>query len=167
MRVSLFFGTALAPADSKQALRLYPSVPINIRFATRATVLPRGGGPDGSSPVLIRRGMGVTYSPYHMHRRKDLWGEDANDFRPERWEDPHLADAKWLQWGYLPFNAGGRICLGKDLALMEASYGIIRIIQAFPHLRLPPDTEWEAPGTERQALTLVLASADGCKVILR
>ena len=38
------------------ALRLYPPVPINMRIATKTTYLPRGGLPDGKSPVLIRRG---------------------------------------------------------------------------------------------------------------
>jgi cytochrome P450 len=72
-----------------------------------------------------------------------------------------------LKMGYLPFNTGPRVCLGKDLALMEASYGIVRVIQAFPSIRLPPDEAWQEPGSERQALTLVLTSADGCKVMLQ
>ncbi len=38
------------------ALRLYPPVPINMRIATKTTYLPRGGLPDGNSPVLVRRG---------------------------------------------------------------------------------------------------------------
>lgn len=49
---------------------------------------------------------------------------------------------------------------------MKASYGIIRIIQAFPRLRLPADHEPEEIGTERQALTLTVANANGCKVQL-
>ena len=49
---------------------------------------------------------------------------------------------------------------------MEASCAIVRIIQAFPNLRLPPDLPQEETGTERQALTITLASADGCKVVL-
>ncbi|KAL8995819.1 MAG: hypothetical protein Q9188_006720, partial [Gyalolechia gomerana] len=69
-----------------EILRLYPQLPINVRFARKTTLLPVGGGPDGESPVLIRRGAGVGYSVYHMHRRKSLYGEDADEFRPERWE---------------------------------------------------------------------------------
>ena len=53
--------------------------------------------------------MPVAYSVYHMHRRSDFYGEDANAFRPERWESADLADIKWA---YLPFNGGPRICLG-------------------------------------------------------
>lgn len=148
-----------------ETLRLYPSVPMNLRFANKTTVMPRGGGPDGNSPVLIRKGMSLTYSPYHMHRRKDLWGDDALEFKPERWADPNLTEAKWIKWAYLPFNGGPRLCLGMDMALMEASYGLARVVQAFPNLALPPGSKIEPPGTEKQALTLVLASGDGCKVV--
>lgn len=67
-------------------LRLYPSVPVNVRQALKATVLPVGGGPDGRSPLLVRRQEAVGYSVYVMHRRKDLYGEDADKFRPDRWD---------------------------------------------------------------------------------
>lgn len=145
----------------KETLRIYPPIPANLRFATKTTIMPRGGGSDGRSPVLIRKGWGITYAPYLMHRRVELYGEDAEAFRPERWEDDKL---KQIGWGWLPFNDGPRVCLGKDLALMEASLGIIRIIQAFPDMKLPVGEVRNEPGTEKHALTLVLAPADGCKV---
>jgi hypothetical protein len=55
----------------------------------------------------------------------------------------------------------------EDFALMEASYAIVRIIQTFPNLRLPPGHLREPTGQEKQALTIVVASAEGCKVLLR
>jgi hypothetical protein len=54
----------------------------------------------------------------------------------------------------------------EDFALTEASYGIVRILQTFPNLRLPPDLPIEPSGKEKQTLTIVVASADGCKVLL-
>lgn len=69
------------------ALRLYPSVPVNTRTALKTTVLPTGGGPDRRSPVLIPKGSAVAYSVYTMHRRPDLYGMDAELFRPERWDE--------------------------------------------------------------------------------
>ena len=71
---------------SVKALRLYPSVPGNARFANKATTIPVGGGPDGKSPVFIPKGGTVVYSTFSMHRRKDLYGEDAEEYKPERWE---------------------------------------------------------------------------------
>ncbi|MCJ1377635.1 hypothetical protein MMC17_000730 [Xylographa soralifera] len=147
----------------KETLRLYPPVPINTRFCKETTTLPLGGGPDGRSPILVRKGMPVAYAVYHMQRRKDFYGPDAEEFRPERWEGPELADIKW---GYLPFNGGPRLCLGKDFGLMLASYGIARIIQSFPKIELAPGETLQKPGEERQQLTLTLSSADGCKVLI-
>ncbi|KAI4178863.1 MAG: hypothetical protein L6R41_008174 [Letrouitia leprolyta] len=95
-----------------ETLRLYPQLPINVRFALKTTLLPTGGGPDGTSPVLIPRGAGVGYSVYHMHRRKSIYGEDANEFRPERWESGEL---EHVGWGFMPFHGGPRICLGSEL----------------------------------------------------
>ncbi|KAI9712599.1 MAG: hypothetical protein M1828_001665 [Chrysothrix sp. TS-e1954] len=147
-----------------ETLRLYPLVPINIREAKWATVLPRGGGSDGQSPLLVRKDMGIGYSPYFMHRRTDLYGEDARSFKPERWEDGTLQER--IGWAYLPFNGGPRICLGQEFALLEASYAIARIVQSFPNIRLPAGEDIEPIGTERQSLTLTLAPAAGCKVTL-
>ena len=68
------------------ALRLDPPVPCNSRIACKDTVLPTGGGPNCLSPVFIPRGSMVAYHVTALHRRKDLWGEDADEFKPERWE---------------------------------------------------------------------------------
>ncbi|KAJ0104138.1 hypothetical protein J7T55_000489 [Diaporthe amygdali] len=67
-------------------LRLYPPVPTSAKVAVRDTILPRGGGPDGEAPIYIPKGLKVLYSTYSMHRRLDIWGEDADEFRPERWD---------------------------------------------------------------------------------
>ncbi len=100
----------------KEALRLYPLVPVNTRTVHRTTVLPTGGGPHGSS---VRQGDNVAYCVYAMHRRKDLLGEDAFEFRPSRWEEdlPLYHDEVNAKWGYLPFNGGPRVCLGRKLFL--------------------------------------------------
>jgi cytochrome P450 len=96
------------------ALRLYPPVPVNTRTALRTTVLPTGGGPDRKSPVLIPKGTAVAFSVYTLHRRPDLYGMDAELFRPERWDEdmPLGHNDTTAKWGYLPFNGGPRICLG-------------------------------------------------------
>ncbi|PSN66381.1 cytochrome P450 [Corynespora cassiicola Philippines] len=148
-----------------ETLRLYPQIPVNVRVAVKTTFLPSGGGPDGTSPVLMPKGTGVGYSVYHMHRRMSLYGENANEFCPERWESTDLE--RKVGWGFLAFHGGPRLCLGKDFALSEASYGIIKIIQTFPGLRLPPSIEKLPTGQETQNLTLVVSSAEGCKVVLR
>lgn len=100
-------------------MRLYPQLPVNIRVAVKTTILPIGGGPDGMSPVLIRKGTGVGYSVYHMHRRNDLYGLDANEFRPERWEG---SDLDRISWGFMPFHGGPRLCLGSQCNFNPSHY---------------------------------------------
>jgi cytochrome P450 len=148
----------------KEVLRLYPSVPVNSRTALKTTTLPIGGGPDGKSPVLLRKGEAVGYAVYAMHRRKDLYGDDAHYFRPERWEGDEL---KNIGWGYLPFNGGPRVCMGQDFAILEAAYTIVRIIQKYPIVELPREEPILQVGEEKQTLTLVVSSGDGCKVLLK
>ena len=99
----------------KEVLRIYPSVPCNTRFALKTTTLPVGGGPDGKSPIIVKKGMGVGYSPYVMHRRKDIFGEDADAFRPSRWdENSEQGQAlKGIGFAYIPFNKGPRVCPGR------------------------------------------------------
>lgn len=149
-----------------ETLRLYPQLAVNVRFAVKTTMLPQGGGPDGRSPVLIPRGTGVGWSTYHLHRLESIYGKDARVYRPERWEDGELIKKAGLG-GYVDFNAGPRICLGKNFALMEISYAIIRILQAFPNIRLPPGEQNLPVGQELQDLSIILFPGEGVKVQLK
>ncbi|KAK4447087.1 cytochrome P450 [Podospora aff. communis PSN243] len=149
-----------------ESLRLYPQLALNLRFANKTTTLPRGGGPDGQSPVLIPKGSGVGWSSYHLHRRESLYGPDAKVYRPRRWESGALIKKVGLGAGFVDFNAGPRVCLGKDSALMEASYAAIRILQTFPNIRLPPGVPNEPVGAEAQSFTIVLSPLGGVDVLL-
>ena len=140
---------------------MYPPVPLNNRTATKTTILPTGGGPDGHSPILVRKGELVVISQYVNSRRRNIFGPDADEFRPERWEGGGLSG---IGWAYFPFSGGPRQCIGEDFALMEVSYTIIRLLQASTLIALPIGEETEPVGAEKQRLTLVLSSADGCRV---
>ncbi|KAI1269457.1 cytochrome P450 [Xylariaceae sp. FL1019] len=111
-----------------ETLRLNPVVPLNSRRSNKDTTLPTGGGPDGLSPIFVPNGTEVNYSVYVMQRRKDLWGHDANEFVPERWE------GRKPGWEYLPFNGGPRICIGQQFALTEANYVIVRLMQRYDRM---------------------------------
>ena len=63
----------------------------------RDTILPMGGGPNGDLPLLVPKGCIIVYSVYAMHRRKDFFGEDALDFRPERWDERRHSWVRQLQ----------------------------------------------------------------------
>lgn len=49
---------------------------------------------------------------------------------------------------------------------MEASYAAIRVLQAFPNIRLAPGVPNEPVGAERQSFTIVLTPLDGVQVTL-
>lgn len=132
-----------------ESLRLFPVVPFNRRAATRDTTLPRGGGEDGQSPIFIRKGQAVIYSTHVMHRRKDLWGPDADDFKPERWANRKPG------WEYIPFNGGPRICIGQQFALTEAGYVLVRLLQRFDQIE---DVNADQP--IRWGLSLTSSPAD-------
>lgn len=69
-------------------MRLYPVTPIlPPRVANKNTVLPLGGGKDGRSPLFVPKGTALIVHIYSANRRQEVFGEDAEEFRPERWED--------------------------------------------------------------------------------
>lgn len=109
----------------QEVLRLHSTVPVNNRMALRDTTLPVGGGKDQRSPVAVKAGQTIVFSVYVMHRRKDLWGEDALEFRPSRWEERVPA------WQWLPFLGGPRVCLGQQFALTEAAFLLVRLLREF------------------------------------
>ncbi|KAH7066204.1 cytochrome P450 [Paraphoma chrysanthemicola] len=141
-------------------LRLYPPISVNTRTAIRTTVLPTGGGLDRSSPVPIQKGSAVAFSVYSKHRRPDMFGMDAELFRPERWDEdlPMHQDPIKSKWGYLPFHGGPRICLGMDFALTVAGFTVVRLLQSFRFITLLTNERVELVGIEEQDMTLVYQS---------
>ncbi|KAL8351107.1 hypothetical protein RB601_000769 [Gaeumannomyces tritici] len=136
----------------REALRLFPPVPTNSRDTVRDTVLPRGGGPDGKLPIFVPKGTPCRYFLHTMHRRKDIFGPDADEFRPERWEDLRVS------WEYLPFSGGPRICIGQQFALTQMSYVVFRIMQNFESLE-PVDS-----GPLLIDVSLISLMKNGCRI---
>ncbi|KAF2233437.1 cytochrome P450 [Viridothelium virens] len=112
-----------------ESFRLNPSIGTNTRMALNDTILPTGGGLRGTSPMYVRKGDVTTTSFYALHRSKDVFGEDADIFKPERWEG-----LRPPPWSFLPFGGGPRVCPGQNLALTEISYALVRIVEAFERI---------------------------------
>lgn len=123
-------------------------------MANKDTYLPTGGGPDGTAPVYIPKGHEVMYSVYAMQRHQKFFGPDADEYRPERWENLRPG------WAYVPFNGGPRICIGQQFALTEAGYTAVRILQHFEAIESRDSKPFE------EALTLTMSSANGTKVAM-
>ncbi|EMD40206.1 hypothetical protein CERSUDRAFT_112411 [Gelatoporia subvermispora B] len=141
-----------------ETLRLFPPVPGNIRAPNQATTLPPFEA--GGRPFYIPASTTVPYSDMVMHRRKDLWGPDADVFDPDRFLDARLQ--KYLTpnpFIFVPFNAGPRICLGQQFAYNEMSFFMVRLLQAFDHFELALDAQ---PPEAR--VPAVWASKNGSRV---
>ncbi|KAI1394230.1 cytochrome P450 52A11 [Hypoxylon trugodes] len=148
-----------------ETLRLYPSVPFNVRTALRDTTLPRGGGPDGSLPMPLLKDTPVGYSTLVMQRRTDLYPPasekfaDPGEFSPERWYE-------WQPkpWQYIPFNGGPRICIGQQFALTEMAYVLTRIFQRYE--RVESFMHEIDGGNPKLKAEIVIQPGDGVKVAL-
>ncbi|KAJ0973428.1 hypothetical protein J5N97_021387 [Dioscorea zingiberensis] len=116
-----------------ESMRLYPPVQFDSKFCVEDDVLPDG--------TFVGKNTRVTYHPYAMGRMDDVWGADCEEFRPERW----LRDGVFTSenpFKYPVFQAGLRVCLGKEMALMEMKTVIVSILRSFDinaiHSATPP-----------------------------
>ncbi|KAL9101839.1 MAG: hypothetical protein Q9163_002942 [Psora crenata] len=142
-----------------EVLRLYPSVPFNIRMSLRDTTLPTGGGPDGKQPIGVLKDTPIGYSTLYMHRRPELYPvlpglPHPHVFSPERWE-------RWQpkSWQYIPFNGGPRICIGQQFAFTEMGYTVVRILQRFEGIEC-----YSSDDGPRYKSDIVLSPAKGVMV---
>ncbi len=93
----------------KEAMRLYPPVPMMSRQAVADTELE--GRP-------IKRGTSVLMPIYVIHRHRKRW-ENPDAFDPARFAPEN--EGRVPRYQYMPFGAGPRICIGMSFALIEAT----------------------------------------------
>lgn len=124
-----------------ETMRFYPVVPFNVRYSLRDTTLPRGGGPDGVSPVGVRANTRVVYSTIIMQRDQKNYPPPGshNYFDPGKWI-PERWVSGWQPkpWYFIPFNGGPRICIGQQFATLEMGYTVVKILQAFEKILAVP-----------------------------
>ena len=127
----------------KEALRLYPPVPV---FARQAYEDAELGG------VRIEKHTPVMVPIYAIHRKAEFW-PDPDEFDPSRFLPENEATRHKLAW--IPFGAGPRICIGNHFAMMEAQLVLCRMLY---HAR------FTSLGHERPAPFATLRPENGVKV---
>lgn len=133
-----------------ETLRLYPSVPIDVKYSLLNDTLPDG--------TYVPAGTTVFYNIFSMGRDTALWGEDASEFKPERW----LAMEEPLSnFAYPVFNAGPRECLGRRLAFVEMTTCLATLLPCLS-FKLAAPVEQIKPDSQ---LTIGMASGLPCEVI--
>jgi cytochrome P450 len=125
-----------------ETLRVYPIVPFNVRYSLHDTTLPRGGGPDGKSPIGIRGETRIVYSTLLMQRDAAFCDQPPNAekyYEPAKWI-PERWTSGWQPkpWHFIPFNGGPRICIGQQFAMLEMCYTIVRILQVYERIVAVP-----------------------------
>ncbi|MBA0551378.1 hypothetical protein Golob_022266 [Gossypium lobatum] len=117
-----------------ESMRLYPPIQFDSKFCQNDDVLP-----DGS---VLKKGTRVTYHPYAMGRIKEIWGEDCLEFKPERWLKHDGIFSPENPFKYPIFQAGFRVCLGKEMALLEMKTVTLSLIRRFRiELLTPPSPD--------------------------
>ncbi|KAG0265249.1 hypothetical protein BGZ95_003379 [Linnemannia exigua] len=112
-----------------ETLRLYPSVPQNIRCVLEDDILPGG--------IKVYKGEKVTWGIWGMGRDTDIWGHDAEEFRPERW----LQGDKFPSSKFVSFHLGPRTCLGQQFAYIQAITITSMLLQKFDFELVDPHNE--------------------------
>ncbi|KAK7824026.1 cytochrome P450 704B1 [Quercus suber] len=111
-----------------ETLRLYPAVPQDPKGILKDDVLPDG--------TKVRAGGMVTYVPYSMGRMEYNWGPDATSFKPERWlKDGFFQNASPFK--FTAFQAGPRICLGKDSAYLQMKMALAILCRFYKFSLVP------------------------------
>ncbi|CAG8972831.1 hypothetical protein HYALB_00001250 [Hymenoscyphus albidus] len=116
-------------AVMNEGLRILNPVARSWKTCLEACVLPHGGGPTGKDPILVQPGDQVDMAFGALHIDPDIWGEDALEFKPERW-----AGLK-QSWNFIPFLGGRRICPAQQNILTDMSYVLVRLMQRFKTCR--------------------------------
>jgi cytochrome P450 len=113
-----------------ESMRLYPPVAWDSKHATGDDMLPDG--------TRIGKGDRVTYFPYGMGRMEALWGKDWYEFKPDRWFDESVGEVDnqgvlkvVSPYKFSVFQAGPRVCLGKDMAFIQMQYVVASILNRF------------------------------------
>ncbi|KAF9423469.1 Protein kinase alk2 [Podila epigama] len=138
-----------------ETLRLHAPVPRSFKEAVEDDQLPGG--------IRVSKGDIICMSPYSLARSTKVWGDDAEEFVPERWlvDAPALTD-RTSPFGKfktvspsktLSFNAGPRLCIGQTFATLEVMVTTVMLLKRF-EIHLVPG---QPTPTYKQSITLPMA----------
>jgi len=143
-------GLEYLDAVVREALRWCSIVPSSIRTCMKDDVVPIE---NGTKTIKIKEGDGIFVPIVSLNRLKDVWGEDASEFKPERWLTPMPPDLKEKQKqvpgvysDLMSFIGGPRSCIGVKFAVVEMKCVIFTLLRSLT-ISLPPGQEITARTT--------------------
>jgi len=137
----------------RETLRLHVAIECTTRVATKDHVVPtsepfidRKG--VKRNEILIKKGDGVFFNMTHVNRLKSIWGEDALEFKPERWLSPpsKASTVPSVYSNIFTFFAGARGCIGHRFAVAEIKILLFTLVRdiIFEAAVKPGDIETKA-----------------------
>lgn len=114
-----------------ESLRLYPPAAMILRYACNDTKV---------GDIKVGKGTCLVLPILAIHHDEKIWGEDAKDFKPERFSNEgETMDCgeeerrrKWRQrQSYMPFSVGERVCLGNNFVMVQAKVVLAAMLQHF------------------------------------
>ncbi|KIJ41087.1 hypothetical protein M422DRAFT_60506 [Sphaerobolus stellatus SS14] len=122
----------------KETMRLHAAVPYSQRVATQDDVVPLGQPFTDKKgrvkhEIAVKKGDRILIPIICVNRSKDIWGQDAHEFKPERWLNlpDKASDIPGLIPGLLSFLAGPRACIGYRFSMVEFKCLIFALIRGF------------------------------------
>ena len=103
----------------REALRLYPPVPMMVR---------ENACPEVMRDRPVAPGAQIVLSPWHLHRHERVW-DNPDGFDPARWQTEACRHA--AREAYIPFSAGPRVCTGAGFAMVEGPLLLAMLCRAF------------------------------------
>ncbi|CAB3227972.1 unnamed protein product [Arctia plantaginis] len=140
----------------RESLRLYPPVPVIVRAINEDTKLPSG--------VTLKKGCGFLALIWGLHRNPLYWGEDAEQFRPERFLEGHSRHPA----AFVAFSHGPRNCLGYQYSMISLKIALATFLRTY---RVLPRHDNSGSGEVDQepmklSYDIMMKDVDGFKVRL-
>ncbi|XP_058821988.1 cytochrome P450 4c21-like [Topomyia yanbarensis] len=104
----------------QETMRLYPVAPLIAR---------QNSAPIELDGVCLPKGTVFAVNIAALHRRTEVWGENALTFDPENFA-PELVDARH-PFAFIPFSAGPRVCIGNRYAMISLRVFLVRLLQRY------------------------------------
>jgi cytochrome P450 len=105
----------------KEIFRMLPPVPMVLRETLEDFELEPG--------LVIPKNTNMILNFFALHRQPTIWGEDVNEFKPERFLPENSATRN--PFAYLPFSSGPRICIAYKYSVTSLKIAIVQLLSNF------------------------------------